>query len=51
MHCTIYDNINITQERLREIESRYDVNSIWYMRDIKGMRVVANGSDLPAVCG
>lgn len=43
MHCTIYDNINITQERLREIESRYDVNSIWYMRDIKGMRVVASG--------
>ena len=43
MHCTIYDNINITTERLREIESRYDVNSIWYMRDIKGMRVVANG--------
>lgn len=43
MHCTIYDNINITQERLREIESRYDKNSIWYLRDIKGMRVVATG--------
>lgn len=43
MHCTIYDNVNIPPERLREIESRYDVNSIWYMRDIKGMRVVANG--------
>ena len=43
MHCTIYDNINITQERLREVESRYDKNSIWYLRDIKGMRVVANG--------
>ena len=43
MHCTIYDNINITPERLHEIESRYDVNSIWFLRDIKGMRVVANG--------
>lgn len=43
MHCTIYDNINITPERLRAIESRYDKNSIWYMRDIKGMRVVASG--------
>lgn len=43
MHCTIYDNINITQERLREIEGRYDKNSIWYLRDIKGQRVVANG--------
>ena len=43
MHCAIYDNINITEERLREIESRYDKNSIWYLRDIKGQRVVANG--------
>ena len=43
MHCTIYDNINISPERLREIESRYDVKSIWYLRDIKGMRVVATG--------
>ncbi len=43
MHCTIYDNINITQERLHEIESRYDKNSIWYLRDIKGQRVVASG--------
>ena len=43
MHCTIYDNINVSAERLREIEGRYDVNSIWYLRDIKGMRVVASG--------
>lgn len=43
MHCTIYDNINITPERLHEIESRYDVNSIWFLRDIKGMSVVATG--------
>lgn len=43
MHCTIYDNINISEERLREVESRYDVNSIWYLRDIKGLRVVASG--------
>ena len=43
MHCTIYDNINITDERLREVESRYDKNSIWYLRDIKGLRVIAQG--------
>ena len=43
MHCTIYDNITITPERLKAIESRYDPNSIWYMRDIKGMRVIASG--------
>lgn len=43
MHCTLYDNINIPPERQREIEARYDKNSIWYLRDIKGLRVVANG--------
>ena len=43
MHCTIYDNMTITAERLKRIESRYDKKSIWYMRDIKGMRVVASG--------
>ena len=43
MHCTIYDNITITPDRLKAIESRYDPNSIWYMRDIKGMRVIASG--------
>ena len=51
MHCTIYDNINITEERLHEIESRYDVNSIWYMRDIKGNACGCQRSDLPQVCG
>ena len=43
MHCTIYDNVTITSERLKAIERRYDPNSIWYMRDIKGMRVIASG--------
>ncbi len=43
MHCTIYDNINIPEDRLLDIESRYDKNSIWYLRDIKGQRIVANG--------
>ena len=43
MHCTIHDNITISPERLRAIESRYDKNSIWYMRDIIGMRVIASG--------
>lgn len=43
MHCTIYDNVTITPDRLKSIESRYDQNSIWYMRDIKGMRVIASG--------
>lgn len=43
MHCTLYDNINIPDERKREIESQYDPTSIWYLRDIKGQRIVAEG--------
>ena len=42
-HFTIYDNATITPERIAEIESRYDVNSVWYRRDIKGERAVAEG--------
>ena len=43
MHCTIFDNINLPPDRIKAIESRYDVKSIWYLRDIKGMRVIASG--------
>lgn len=43
MHCTLYDNINIPEERKREIESQYDPTSIWYLRDIKGQRIIAEG--------
>lgn len=43
MHCTLYDNINLTPERIREIESQYTPGSIWYLQDIKGMRVTAQG--------
>ena len=43
MHCTLYDNINIPEQRKREIESQYDPTSIWYLRDIKGQRIIAEG--------
>ncbi len=43
LHCTLYDNITITPERLKAIEQRYEVDSIWYLRDIKGQRVIAEG--------
>ena len=43
MQCTLYDNINIPEDRRREIESQYDPKSIWYLRDIKGLRIVAEG--------
>ena len=42
-HFTIHDNATITPERIAEIESRYDVNTVWYRRDILGQRAVAEG--------
>lgn len=42
-HFTIKDNLSITEERQAEIESQYDVNSIWYRRDILGQRCIAEG--------
>ena len=42
-HFTIHDNATITPERLAEIESRYDPRTVWYRRDIKGERAVAEG--------
>lgn len=39
-HFTIRDNLTVSPERLREIESRYVVGSIWYKRDIEGVRCV-----------
>lgn len=41
---TIYDNINLTEERIEQIESEHDdKNSVWYRRDILGQRVAAEG--------
>ena len=42
-HFTIFDNINITEERKQEIISQYDENSIWFQRDILGKRCIAEG--------
>lgn len=42
-HFTLHDNLSITPQRLREIESQYDRASIWYRRDILGQRCVAEG--------
>ena len=42
-HFTIQDNATITPERMREIESRYDPNTVWFRRDILGERAVAEG--------
>lgn len=42
-HFTIRDNATITPERIAEIESRYDPNTVWFRRDILGERAVAEG--------
>lgn len=42
-HMTLFDNINISEERREEIISQYDKDSIWYIRDIEGKRSIAEG--------
>lgn len=42
-HVTIFDNVNISKERLQEIIDQYDKDSIWYIRDILGKRSIAEG--------
>ena len=42
-HFILDDNPNISDERKAEIKSQYDVGSIWYKRDIEGIRCVAEG--------
>ena len=42
-HFTLMDNLSITPQGLEQIKSKYDVNSVWYARDILGQRVVAEG--------
>lgn len=46
-HFTIYDNATISPERRKQIESNYDVNSVWYKRDILGQRCIAEGLIYP----
>lgn len=42
-HFNIFENINIPKQRIAEIVSQYDENSIWYVRDILGKRSIAEG--------
>lgn len=43
-HFTINDNLAISEQRKAEIRSLYDPDSLWYRRDILGLRVVAEGN-------
>lgn len=42
-HFTIRDNATLDDQRIKEIELQYDPESVWYKRDILGLRVVAEG--------
>lgn len=42
-HFTIDDNINISEERRNEIKAQYNKKSVWYQRDILGLRSIAEG--------
>lgn len=42
-HFSIDDNLSITAERKAEIKAQYNPASVWYRRDIEGMRVMAEG--------
>ena len=46
-HFTIFDNITIPPERIKEIERQYVPGSIWYRRDIEGERCIAEGLVYP----
>lgn len=46
-HFNIFDNATMSQERIEEIQNKYDMNSVWYKRDILGERAVAEGLVFP----
>ena len=42
-HFNIFNNLSITNEKLKNILRTYDKNSIWYKRDILGQRIASAG--------
>lgn len=42
-HFTMADNLAVPEKRRRELEEQYDPDSVWYRRDILGMRCAADG--------
>lgn len=53
-HFTIADNMSLSDDKIRGLLKTYQKNTVWYERDIKGKRAVAEGlifrylSDTPA---
>ena len=42
-HFTLCDNMSLSDEQIRGILKTYRKGTVWYERDIKGLRVVAEG--------
>lgn len=42
-HFTLVDNMSMTDEKIKEVLSTYQKDSVWYKRDIRGERAVAEG--------
>lgn len=42
-HFTIADNLSISDEKLKSVLSTYEKGTVWYDRDIKGLRKAAEG--------
>lgn len=42
-HFNIFNNLSISDEKLKKVLSTYNKNSIWYKRDILGMRIASAG--------
>lgn len=42
-HFNIFNNLSISNEKLKKVLSTYNKNSIWYKRDIKGDRIASAG--------
>lgn len=42
-HFTIADNMSLSDAQIRQVLGTYKKNTVWYERDIKGKRIVAEG--------
>jgi len=42
-HFTLVDNMSLTNHQIRKLLGTYQKDSVWYKRDIKGERAVADG--------
>lgn len=43
-HFTLYDNTSLSDEQIARVISTYDADSLWFLREILGLRANAEGS-------